>query len=36
MLQRVFRDDPAGDPLLIAESRVVLKYMVDRLALEPG
>jgi AcrR family transcriptional regulator len=36
MLQRVFRDDPAGDPVLIAESRVVLKFMADRLALEPG
>jgi AcrR family transcriptional regulator len=36
MLQRVFRDDPAGDPVLIAESRVVLKFMVDRLAAEPG
>ena len=36
MLQRVFRDDPAGDPVLIAESRVVLKFMVDRLAVEPG
>lgn len=35
LLQRVFRDDPAGDPLLIAESRVVLKFMVDRLAVEP-
>jgi AcrR family transcriptional regulator len=36
MLQRVFRDDPTGDPVLIAESRVVLKFMVDRLAVEPG
>jgi hypothetical protein len=36
MLQRIFRDDPAGDPVLIAESRVVLKFMVDRLAVEPG
>jgi AcrR family transcriptional regulator len=36
MLQRVFRDDPAGDPVLVAESRVVLKFMVDRLALRPG
>jgi AcrR family transcriptional regulator len=35
MLQRVFRDDPAGDPVLIAESRVVLEFMVDRLAVEP-
>jgi AcrR family transcriptional regulator len=36
MLQRVFRDDPAGDAVLIAESRVVLKFMADRLAVDPG
>lgn len=36
MLQRVFRDDPAGDPMLVAESRIVLKFMVDRLAVDPG
>jgi AcrR family transcriptional regulator len=36
MLQRIFRDDPTGDLVLIAESRVVLKFMVDRLAVEPG
>jgi AcrR family transcriptional regulator len=36
MLQRAFRDDPGGDPVLIAESRVVLKFMVDRLAVDPG
>jgi hypothetical protein len=36
MLQRSFRNDSSGDPVLLAESRVVLKYMVDRLAVEPG
>jgi AcrR family transcriptional regulator len=32
MLQRIFRDEADGDPRLIAESRVVLRFMVDRLA----
>ena len=36
MLQRSFRNHPEGDPVLVAESRVVLKFMVDRLAVEPG
>ncbi len=36
MLQRVFRDVPSGDPVLIAESRIVLRFMVDRLAVRPG
>lgn len=36
MLQRIFRDDPVGDPVLIAESRTVLKFMVDRLGVPPG
>jgi AcrR family transcriptional regulator len=35
MLQRIFRDDVDGDPVLIDESRVVLKFMVDRLAVDP-
>ncbi|MEQ1699529.1 MAG: TetR/AcrR family transcriptional regulator [Ilumatobacteraceae bacterium] len=31
MLQRIFRDGPAGDALLTADARVALKFMVDRL-----
>jgi hypothetical protein len=36
LLQRIFREDSDGDPTLIAESRRVLKFMVDRLADDPG
>jgi AcrR family transcriptional regulator len=35
LLQRIFREDPEGDPVLIAESRIVLRFMVDRLAVDP-